>query len=156
MDMKRFVIGTAVGASTVLAIGFSLFALPPLRDFYLYAMNAGSATGVARDSPLVWAVFVGALSYGALITLAIENRPSRVGVAAGVRIGAVVGFLLWCTANFMFFGISNVGTLTSTIVDPLLELVPGAMAGGTVALVLNGLNTAGASHPANAAQSGLS
>ena len=151
METKRFVVGTAVGAMTVSAIGFSLFALPPLRDFYLYAMNAGSATGVARESPLVWAVFVGALSYGALITFAIGNRPSRVGVAAGMRIGAVVGFLLWCTANFMFFGISNVGTLTSTIVDPLLELVPGAMAGGTVALVLNRLNTAGVSHPAAAA-----
>ena len=83
MDTKRFLIGTAVGAATVSAIGFSLFALPPLRDFYLYAMNAGSATGVARESPLVWAVFVGALSYGALITLAIGNRASRVGVAAG-------------------------------------------------------------------------
>ena len=151
MDTKRFVIGTAVGAITVSAIGFSLFALPPLRDFYLYAMNAGAATGVARESPLVWAVFVGALSYGALITFAIGNRPSRVGVPAGMRIGAVVGFLLWWTANFMFFGISNVGTVTSTIIDPLLELVPGAMAGGTVALVLDRLNTAGASHPVTAA-----
>ena len=153
--MKRFVVGTAVGASTVLAIGFSLFALPPLRDFYVYAMSAGSATGVARESPLVWAVVVGALSYGALITLAVGNRPSRVGVATGMRIGAVVGFLLWWTADFMFFGISNVGTLTSTIIDPLLELVPGAMAGGTVALALDRLNTAGVSHPAASTTSGL-
>jgi len=151
MDTKRFVIGTVVGAITVLAIGFSLFALPPLLDFYLYAMNAGSAIGVARESPLVWAVFVGALSYGALITLAVGTRPNRVGVAAGMRIGAVVGFLLWCTANFMLFGISHVGTLTSTIIDPLLELVPGATAGGTVALVLDRLNTADASRRAAAA-----
>ena len=150
MDTKRFMIGTAVGGSTVLAIGFSLFALPPLRDFYLYAMNAGSATGVARESPLVWAVVVGALSYGALVTFAIGSRPGRVGVGAGMGIGAIVGFLLWCTANFMFFGISNVGTVTSAIIDPLLELVPGAMAGGTVALVLGRLNTARASHPAAA------
>jgi hypothetical protein len=114
-------------------------------------MNVGPGTGVARDSPVIWAVFVGALSYGALVALAIGSRPSLVGVGAGMRIGAIVGFLLWCTANFMFFGISDVGTLTSTIIDPLLELVPGAMAGGTVALVLDRLNTAGASHPAAAA-----
>ena len=151
MDMKRFVIGTVVAASTVAVIGFSLFALPPLRSFYLYAMNAGSATGVAREAPLIWAVFVGALSYGALVTFAIGSRSGRVGVAAGMRIGAIVGFLLWCTANFMFFGISNVGTLTSTLIDPLLELVPGAMAGGTVALVLDSLNRPGASRPAAAA-----
>ena len=152
METKRFVIGTAVGASTVLAIGYSLFALPLLRDFYLYAMNAGPATGVARDSPLFWAVLVGALSYGALVTLAIGSRPGRVGVGPGMKIGAVVGLLLWCTANFMFFGISHVGTLTSTIIDPLLELVPGAVAGGTVALVLDKLTVAGASRPSAAAR----
>jgi hypothetical protein len=36
----------------------------------------------------------------------------------------------------MFYGISNVGNLTSTLVDPLLELVPGALAGGVIAAVL--------------------
>jgi hypothetical protein len=55
---------------------------------------------------------------------------------AGIRIGAVVGFLLWFTADFMFYGLSNVGTLTSTVVDPLIELVPGAVAGGVIAIVL--------------------
>ena len=129
-------------------IRFSLFALPPLHDFYLYAMNASSATGVARESPLVSAVFVAALSYGALVTLAIGSRPHRVRVGAGMRIRAVVGFLLWCTANFMLFGISNVGSLTSTIIDPVLERVPGAIAGGTAALVLDRLHVAGASHQA--------
>ena len=37
----------------VLAIGYSLFALLPLRDFYQYAMNVGPGTGVARDPPSV-------------------------------------------------------------------------------------------------------
>jgi hypothetical protein len=36
----------------------------------------------------------------------------------------------------MFYGISNVGNLTSTLIDPLLELVPGAVAGGIIAFVL--------------------
>lgn len=151
MDTRRFVIGTAVGTTTVLAIGYSLFALPPLRHFYLYALTAGTATGVARESPLLWAVVVGALSYGALVTLAIGSRPSRVGVGRGMTIGAIVGLLLWCSANFMLLGITNVGTLTSTLIDPLLELVPGAIAGGTVALVLDKLTVAGASRPIAAA-----
>ena len=87
METKRFVIGTAVGASTVLAIGFSLFALPLLRNFYLYAMNAGSATGVPRESPLVWAVFVGALSYGALVTLAIGTlKSTRISTRLPLRL----------------------------------------------------------------------
>lgn len=43
----------------------------------------------------------------------------------------------------MFYGISNVGNVTSTLVDPLLELVPGAVAAGVSAAVLSKLaNTA--------------
>ena len=143
MGAKPFVIGTAVGGTTVFIAGFLLFALAPLSDFYVYAMTSGSATGVPRESPLVWAVFLGALSYGALVTLAIGSRTGPTGVASGIRIGAVVGFLLWFTADFMLFGISNVGNLTSTLVDPLVELVPGAVAGGLVAAVLGRLSALG-------------
>ncbi len=136
MDVKRFVIGTLVGGVTVFATGYLIFAMPPFRDFYAYAMTAGAATGVAREPQLVWAVALGALSYSALVTLAIASRDSSMSIGAGIRIGAVVGFLLWFTADFMFYGISNVGNLTSTVVDPLIELVPGAIAGGVIAVVL--------------------
>jgi hypothetical protein len=99
-------------------------------------MSSGSATGVQRDPQLLWAVALGALSYSALVTLAIGSRAGSLNIGAGIRTGAVVGFLLWFTADFMFYGISNVGNLTSTVVDPLLELAPGAVAGGVIAAVL--------------------
>jgi hypothetical protein len=136
MAPKQFVKGTLVGGVTLFATGTLLFMIPPVRDFLVYAMNAGTATGVAREPQLVWAVAVGALSYSALITLAIGSRADSLNIASGIRIGAVVGFLLWFTADFMFYGISNVGSLTSTVVDPLLELVPGAVAGGVIAAAL--------------------
>jgi len=136
MNARRFAIATLVGGVTVLATGTLVFSITPVRDFLVYAMNAGSATGVAREPQLVWAVALGALSYSALITLAIGCRADSVNTGSGIKIGAVVGFLLWFTADFMFYGISNVGSLTSTVVDPFLELVPGAVAGGVIAAVL--------------------
>jgi hypothetical protein len=136
MDAKRFVIGTLVGGVAVLATGYLIFAMAPFRDFYAYSMSAGSATGVAREQPLVWAVALGALSYSALVTFAIGSRASTLNMGAGIKTGAVVGLLLWFTADFMFYGISNVGNLTSTVVDPLLGLVPGAIAGGVIAVAL--------------------
>jgi hypothetical protein len=132
MHAKQLVIGTLVGAVTVLAIGYLIFTAV-LGNFYAYAMNAGSATGVAREPQLFWAVALGALSYGALLTLVIGSRASSLTIGAGIKIGAIVSFLLWFTADFMLYGISNVGNLTTTIVDPLLELVPGAIAGGVIA-----------------------
>ena len=71
MDAMRSVIGTLVGGVTVLATGTLIFAMAPFRDLLAYAMNAGSATGVAREPQLLWAVALGALSYSALVTLAI-------------------------------------------------------------------------------------
>jgi hypothetical protein len=79
---------------------------------------------------------LGALSYSALVTLAIGSRARSLNIGAGIKIGAVVGFLLWFTADFMLYGISNVLNLTSAVVAPLLELVPGAIAGGVIAAVL--------------------
>jgi len=135
MDVRRFAIGTLVGGVAVMAAGYLTFAMPPFRDFYAYAMSSGSATGVARELPLLWAAALGALSYSALVTFAIASRTSSLSPGGGIKIGAVVGFLLWFTADFMFYGISNVGSVMSTLVGPLLELVPGAIAGGVIAVV---------------------
>ncbi len=79
------------------------FAMAPFRAFMAYAMNTGSATGVAREPQLVWAVALGALSYSALVTLAIGSRARSLTIGAGIKIGAVVGFLLWFTADFTFY-----------------------------------------------------
>jgi hypothetical protein len=85
---------------------------------------------------LVWAVALGALSYSALVTLAIGNCVGSPTIGAGVKVGALVGFLVWFTADFMLYGISNVLNLTSALVDPLLEVVPSAIAGGVIAGLL--------------------
>ncbi len=135
MDAKQFVIGTLVGSVAVLVTGYLAFTMA-LGHFYAYAMNSGAATGVQRDFPLIWAVAMGALSYSALVTLAIGSRTSSLNIETGIKIGAVVGFLLWFTADFMLYGTSNVGNLTSTVVNPWIELVPGAIAGGVIAAVL--------------------
>ena len=111
MSARRLGIGTLVGGAAVLA------------------------TGVERQSPLLWAVALGALHTA-------HSYPSRwgrggsVSVGGGVAIGALVGLPLWFTANLMFYAISNVGNLTSTIVDSVLEPVPGAIAGGVIAALL--------------------
>src|SRR5262245_36039917 len=133
MDTKRLVTGTVISGITVFVLGYLIF---DTTFAAFYAANVGSATGVARDTQLVWAVALGSLSYGALITLAIGSRTGSPTMAAGVLAGAVVGFLLWFTTDFIIYGITNVANLTRTVVDPLLELVRGGITGGVTALVL--------------------
>src|SRR5512145_2999004 len=99
MTARDLAIGTVVGAVTLSATGYVMF-WTVLRDFYTYALGAGSATGVPRESPVIWAVALGALSYSALVTLAIGNCGGSPTMGAGVKVGAVIGFLVWFTADF--------------------------------------------------------
>jgi hypothetical protein len=71
---RTFFIGTVVGGVAVFVTGLLLFRVAPFSDFYRYVLTSGPAAGVVRESPVVWAVFLGSLAYGALVTLAIGSR----------------------------------------------------------------------------------
>ncbi len=133
MDIKRFIIGTVVGGIALYILGYVMFNLA-FADFF--AANAGSATGVWKDPQVMWAIAVGTLSYAALITLAIGTRVGSTTIVEGLKVGAIVGFLMWFGADLIIYGIWNVGNLTAAIVDSLLELVRGGIGGVVIAAVL--------------------
>jgi hypothetical protein len=133
MDAKRFVTGTLVGGFTLYVTGYLIFIMA-FGSFY--AANQGSATGVDRSGELVWAVALGALAYAALIMFVIGNRRGALSVGDAAWVGAIVGFLLWFTADFTLYGLTNISNLTRTVVDPLLEIVHGGIAGAVIAAVL--------------------
>jgi len=133
VDTKRLIIGTLVGAITLFVLGYLIWELA-FADFF--AANAGSATGVERDPPLMWAVALGTVSYAALLTLAIGTRGGSATIVEGLKIGAIVGFLMWFGADFIIYGFQNVSNLTATIADSLLELIHGGIAGAVIAAAL--------------------
>ena len=140
MDVKRFLVGTIAGGVALYATGYLIF-IVIFADFY--AANVGSATGVDRSTQIQWAEALASLAYAALITFAIGNRLGTLSLGAGARIGAIVGFLLWLTADFVFYGATNIANLTRTIVDPLLEFVHGGIGGEVIAAVLGRIPPAG-------------
>ncbi len=133
MDIKRFIIGTVVGGIALYILGYVIFNLA-FADFF--AANAGSATGVWKDPQVIWAIALGTLSYAALITLAIGTRAGSTTIVEGLKVGAIVGFLMWFSADMIFYGIWNVENLTAATVDSLLELVRGGIGGAVIAAVL--------------------
>jgi len=140
MDTKRFTVATLVGGVVLHAVGYVIFT----RAFAaFYAANAGSAAGVDRAAQLFWAVALANLAYAALITFAIGNRVGSLSIGEGARIGAIVGFLLWFTADFVFYGTTNIANLTRTVVDPLLEIVHGGLGGVAIVAVLRRMPASG-------------
>lgn len=132
MDAKRFVIGSIVGGIVLFLTGYVIFNML-MAGFY--DANAGSATGVAREAPLMWSIGLGCVAYAALICYAMGA--ARSGVSGGAKAGAVVGFLLWFTADFIAYGAQNISNLTATLVDPLAGAVHGAIGGVVIALVIS-------------------
>jgi hypothetical protein len=133
MDTQRFVTGTIAGGVTLFVLGYLIF---DMAFASFYAANAGSATGMMRDGQLLWAVALGSLAYGALITYVMANSRTPMTTGSGITIGATVAFLVWLAVDFLLYGISNFSNLTRTIVDPLLEAVRGGATGAVIAVVL--------------------
>ena len=134
MNIKRLSIGSVVGTITLYLLGILIWG-NLFEEFF--DANAGSAVGVDRESQIVWAVVVGSLFYAVLLTLALESRSASKSLVDGLKIGAVVGALLWGTADFIHFGVSNIDTLTAAVADTILEGVRGGITGGVIAAVLS-------------------
>jgi uncharacterized membrane protein len=131
MDPKRFVGGTLVGTITMYLVGYLIFDLSAAS---FYAANRSS--DLARDPAILWATILGTASLAALMTLAVAHATKPLTVPGGAKVGAVVGFLVWFGVDFIRFGGTDYWTLTLTIVDPLLEIVRGGIAGAAIASVL--------------------
>jgi len=134
MNIKRLGIGSVVGTITLYLLGMLIW-----QNLFVefFDANSGSAVGVDRESQIVWAVAVGSLFYAVLLTLALESRSASKSLVDGLKIGAVVGALLWGTADFTIFGVSNISTLTGAVADTILEGVRGGITGGVIAAVLS-------------------
>ena len=92
-----------------------------------------------RETLLLWAVVVGSVGYAALLTLAIGTRAGPATIAGGLKVGAIVGFLVWLTASFTLLGVWDVSSVTLSIVDPVVEGIHASIAGAAIAAVLGKL-----------------
>ncbi len=132
MNVKQLTVGIITGTLVAMIVGYVIWDIL-FADFF--AANMGSATGVMRDTPLLWAVIVGTAAYTALIALALGTRSGGPTIGNGLKVGAIVGVLVWLTADFMLLGIMNVHTLTIAIVDPILEAIRAGITGAAIAAV---------------------
>ena len=133
MNVKRLAIGSIVATIVLYVLGF-LFWSYLFLDFF--NANGGGAVGVTRPDMIIWSLVLGTLLYGVLLTLALEWRGSKTVVDALVT-GAIVGGLLWGTADFTHYAINTVNNLAATIADTALEALRGGISAAVVALVLN-------------------
>ena len=143
MDMKRLAIGTIVGGIAYFVVGYLIFQLAA-ADFYA----ANRPPGFNRESPIMWAVVLGSFGLGLLLTLGILSREGMLTIAGGLVTGAVYNFLVWFGIDFIMYGGQAGRNLTLAVIDPLLELIRGALAGAVIGAVLARVPRGAAIRPA--------
>ena len=130
MDTKRLAIGTVVGGIAMFAIAYLIW------DIALDYWNAAFvASGVSKPQ-VVWGAVLSNVAHAALVTLAID-RCGASTIGAGVKVGAIVGFLVWSGVDLAYYANTTIFDLTTTIFDPLLASVHFAIGGGVIAAVLS-------------------
>ncbi len=130
MDAKRFAIGTVVGGVTMFLVGYLIWNI--VLDYWNAAFVEA---GVARETQLLWVNALSNVLAAALLTFTIERGgPSTIGAA--VKIGAIVGFLVWSGVDLAFYANTTIFDLTAILIDPLLAGVHFGIGGGVIAAVL--------------------
>lgn len=128
----KCLVASVAGAVVLFVGGYVLYELV-LGGFF--AANAGSATGVIKESPnFIW-IAVGQLASGGVLATALGWKGAT-DVAGGAQAGAKLGALIAVALGFVTLGAMNTSTLASTLVDVVVTGVLWGAAGAVVGMML--------------------
>lgn len=132
MVNKNCVLAILASFVTMFVLGYVAYE-PLLGNFF--ADNAGTATGVIKESPVFWQIIVGQLCGSTLLVCALSWKGAE-NAAEGVKGGALVGLLLSLYFGFMNLGTMNTSTMNAALVDALVSVVLWGAAGAVATVVL--------------------
>lgn len=128
----KCLVASVAGAVVLFVGGYVLYELV-LGGFF--AANAGSATGVIKESPDFLWVAVGQLASGGVLATALGWKGAT-DVAGGAQAGAKLGALIAVAFGFVMLGAMNISTLASVVVDVVVTGVLWGAAGAVVGMML--------------------
>ena len=133
MDAKKFAIGTVAGGIAFFLLGWLLYGMLLMNYF---EANAGSATGVNRESMNMIALFLGNLAMAALLTLVFLRWAGVSTFMGGLKAGALIGLLIALGLDLTMFGTTNIMTLNGMVMDVVVYTIMSAVAGGVIGWLL--------------------
>lgn len=130
--MKKILIGTLAGGVSHFLLSVLIYVII-LGEFY--EGNLGSAIGVVRELPILWALIVSQLGLAAVVTYVFLHA----GVATaidGLRTGAIFGLLLGIAISFDLYAVTNWSNMAVAFVEPFVTAVRIALAGAVIGWTL--------------------
>jgi hypothetical protein len=132
----KVLLAALAGAVTSFLTGWALFGMALKGFFDANTLEGAQVVMRGDDNMVMWAVFLGGLSWNMLLALVFHRWAGIKTFQSGAIAGAWVMFLVALGADLYSYGMLNMSTLTSTLVDPLVNAIQGAIAGGVIGWVL--------------------
>lgn len=131
----KVLLAALAGAVSTFITGWVLYGMV-FRGFF-DANTMEAARGVMRGENMIpWGIFVGCLAWSLLLALLYSRWAAINTFNGGAMAGAWIMFLVALGADFFSYSSMNVSTMTATLVDPFINAVQGAVAGGLIGWVL--------------------
>ncbi len=119
---SKTLIAALLGGLTLFVFGYVVYGLL-LADFF--------ATSVDRAEPLILYIGLGELVFGYLIVRVLSQTDTSTA-AEGAKAGAILGLLIFLGLDLIFYGVSTISELSTSLVDVLIGTVQFGVAGAVV------------------------
>ncbi len=135
MTAKNRILATLVGFVVLFLLGWLLYGFL-LMDFY--QTNSGSATGVMRaeEEMVWWSLIAGNIMQAYLLVYIFGTWANITTFSEGLKAGLIIGLITGFAYTLIMYGTTNIGNLTSTLVDPFVSATMLAVAGGIIGWML--------------------
>lgn len=134
MDIKKFLLGTLAGGIAFFFLGYLIYGMA-LMSFFT-AHSGASGAQKPMEELVWWALIVGNLASGALLTYIFLKCANITTFGSGASAGAVIGFFVSLSYDMISFATTNMMDLTASFTDVIVGSVMAAIAGGIIGVVL--------------------
>lgn len=131
------IVAALVGAIVMFGLGFLFFGLL-FSEFF--KANTVEYAGLAKDPPVIWAIFLFNLAWAYLIAFVL-GYAARSGAVDGAKAGAVVMFVIALGIDIEFHAFMNIHkSFAPMLLHILIVTIMGAVGGAVIGLVSGRFN----------------
>ena len=135
MDSKKFLVGTLVGGISFFLVGYLFYGVA-LAGFFTAHSIAPAGAMKGMNEILWWALILGNLAEGALLTWIFLKLGNIRSFSSGFGTGIVIGFLLGLSMDLVRYATGNSVDLTATFTDVVVEALMNGIVGGIIGVIL--------------------
>jgi hypothetical protein len=135
MNTKKFFIGTLAGGITCFFLGYLIYGMALASFFTQHTTNVSGAMK-SMNELVWWALILGNLSMGALLTYVFLKLGNIGSFGSGAGTGAGIGLFVTLSRDLIRYATENSFDMTAMIVDVLVGVVLFAVAGGVIGAII--------------------